>query len=186
MTITPLAQAALPTSRSIRWSPLAGVAALLVAVLLVARTAQRPADVLMAIAAAALASVVVASSQDPAADLLAAVPVSVMQRRLLRLGLVLVPCLLVWGVLVVVAPASLGATSPGPLLALTAAGVAVGVWSPARRAVLAGASVPVLWFVLDLAVPGDGLLADLAGWWRTDPWPVLVVTLGALVVGRRR
>jgi hypothetical protein len=186
MMVTPLAQAALPTSRSIRWSPLAGVAGLLCAVLLVSRTAPRPADVLMAIAAAALASVVVASLHDPAADLLAAVPVSVMQRRLLRLVLVLVPTLLVWGALVVVAPPSLGTTSPGPLLALTAAGVAVGAWAPARRAVLVGASVPVLWFALKMLVPGNGLLVDVAGWWRTDPWPVLAVALGALVAGRQR
>jgi hypothetical protein len=186
MTVTPLAQAALPTSRSIRWSPLAGVAGLLLAVLLLSRTAERPAGVLMAIAAAALASVVVASLHDPAADLLAAVPVSVMQRRLLRLVLVLVPTLLAWGALVAVAPPSLGARSLGPLLALTAAGVAAGVWSPARRAVLVGASVPVLWFALDMTVTDDGLLGDAAGWWRTDPWPVAVVALGALAAGRRR
>ncbi|WP_159081451.1 hypothetical protein [Nocardioides sediminis] len=186
MTITPLAQAARPTSRSIRWSPLVGVAAVLVIVLLVARTAQRPSDVVMAIAAAALASVVVASLHDPATDLLAPVPVSVMQRRLLRLALVLVPALLVWVALVVVAPPSLEATSPGPLLAMTAVGVAAGVWSPARRAVLVGASVPVLWFALDMTVPSDVLLGDAAGWWRTDPWPVAAVALGALVAGRRR
>jgi hypothetical protein len=186
MTITPLAQAALPTSRSIRWSPIAGVAAVLLAVLLVARTVQRPADVLMMIAAAALASVVVASLHDPASDLLAAVPVSAMQRRLLRLALVLAPALLVWAVLVAVAPPSLGATSPGPLLALTTAGVAAGVWSPARRAVLVGAAVPVAWFALDMVLPVDSVLADAAGWWRTDPWPVAVVALVALVAGRRR
>jgi hypothetical protein len=186
MTITPLAQAALPTSRSVRWSPVAGVTAVLLAVLLVARTAQRPADVLMTIAAAALASVVVASLHDPASDLLAALPVSAMQRRILRLLLVLAPALLAWAVLVVVAPPSLGATSPGPLLALAAAGAAASVWSPARRAVLVGATVPVAWFALDMVVPVDGVLADAAGWWRTDPWPVVVVALGALAAGRRR
>jgi hypothetical protein len=37
-----------------------------------------------------------------------------------------------------------------------------------------------------MAEPVDGLLADVAGWWRTDPWVVAVVALAALAAGSRR
>ncbi len=184
--VAPLWQAALPTARAIRWVPLVGVTALVLPVLVLARTSQRPVDQLLAVASAALACAVVGALHDPAAFLLAAVPVSVMRRRLLRLALVLLPALAIWGVLTSVSHASPGAGSPGPLLALPAAGVAVGVWSPAHPAALVGAFVPVLWFALDMTVPGSGVLADAAGWWRTAPQAVVAVALAALVVGRRR
>ncbi|KRF34265.1 hypothetical protein [Nocardioides sp. Soil805] len=186
MTVAPLRQAALPTARAIRWVPLVGVSALVLLVLLVARTSQRPVDLVLAVASAALACAVVGALHDPAALLLAAAPVSVMRRRLLRLTLVLLPALVVWGVLASVSHASPGATSPGPLLALAAAGVAVAVWTPAEPGVLVGASVPVVWFALDMTVPGSGLLSDAAGWWRTAPQAVVAVALVALLAGRRR
>ena len=186
MSIVPLAQAARPTARAVRWTPLLGVGALLLAVLVLARTSSRPVDLVLAVAAAALACVVVGTLHDPAALLLAAVPVPPMPRRLLRLGLVLVPALVVWAALVRVADASPGAGSPGPLLALVTAGVAVVVWSPPHLGVLAGAFVPLLWFALDRTVPGSGLLSDAAGWWRTDPLPVAALAVVALLAGRRR
>ncbi len=79
-----------------------------------------------------------------------------------------------------------GTGSPGPLLALTAAGVAVAVWSPPHLGVLVGAFVPVLWFALDMTVPGAGIVSDVAGWWHTAPEAVVAVALLALVAGRRR
>jgi hypothetical protein len=181
-----LGQAVVPTARSIRWAPLAGVTGLVLAVLMLARTAQRPADVVLAVASAALACVVVAALHDPAAALLAAVPVSLARRRGLRLTLVLLPALAAWAFLARVSDTSPGRGSPGPLLALTAAGVVAAVWSPAHRGVLAGAFVPVLWFALDMTVPGAGVASDVAGWWHTAPWTVLVVALVVLVAGRRR
>lgn len=186
MSAAALGQAVVPTARSLRWAPLAGVTGLLLGVLLLARTAHRPADVVLAVASAALACVVVAALHDPAAALLAAVPVSLMRRRGLRLVLVLLPTLTVWAVLTRVSDSSPGTGSPGPLLALAAAGVAAAVWSPPHRAVLVGASVPLLWFAVDLAVPGARVLSDAAGWWHTAPWTVVAVALLVLLAGRRR
>ena len=186
MSVAALGHAVLPTARSIRWSPLAGVAGLVLAALLLARTASGPADVVLAVASTALACVVVGALHDPAAALLAPVPVSVMQRRLLRLAVVLLPALVVWAALDRVAEASAGTASPGPLLALTATGVAVAVWSPPHLGPVLGASVPVLWFALDMAVPGTGTPADVAGWWHTAPVAVGAVALVVVIAGRRR
>ena len=55
MTIAPLQQAALPTARAIRWAPFLGVSGLLLVVLLLARSADGPVDVVLALASAALA-----------------------------------------------------------------------------------------------------------------------------------
>lgn len=186
MTIAPLQQAALPTARAIRWAPFLGVSGLLLVVLLLARSADGPVDVVLALASAALASVVVAALHDPAAALLAAVPVSAMQRRVLRLTLVLLPVLAVWWLSTAISDGSPGTASPVPLLALAAAGVAVAVWSPPHLGVLVGAFVPIAWYALDTTVPGSGVLSDVAGWWHTAPGAVLAVALLVLVAGRRR
>lgn len=186
MSVAALGQAVVPTARSVRWTPLAGVAGLVLAALLLARSAARPADVVLAVASAALACVVVSALHDPAAALLAAVPVSAVRRRSLRLAVVLLPALAAWTVLASVAEASPGAGSPGPLLALATTGVAAAVWSPPDRGVLVGSLVPVLWFALASTVPGPGTLSDVADSWHTAPWTVVAVALLALVAGRRR
>lgn len=184
--IAVLARAALPTSRAIRWTPIAGASALLLVAAMLTAASGRPADLLPAVAAAALASLLVGSLHDPAHDLMAPVPVSAMQRRALRLALVGVAVLLVWTALGLLAQTSPAATGVGALLALATSGVAVAVWGPARTGVLLGAVVPVLWFAVDQAVPGGGLAADLVGLWRTDPWPVVAVALVVCVMGRHR
>jgi hypothetical protein len=186
MRVAVLEQLVVPTARAVRWTPLIGVSALLLAVTLLARTASRPADLVAALASAALACVVVASLHDPAAALLAAVPVSSMQRRGLRLGLALTPALACWALLARVSDTSPGTGSPWPMLALTAAGVAVAVWSPPHRGLLVATSLPLLWFAFDMTVPGTGTLADLAGLWHTAPGAVLGVALLGLLAGRRR
>lgn len=186
MAIAPLQQAALPTARAIRWAPLLGVSGLLLVVLLLARSADRPVDLVLALASAALAGVVVAALHDPAAALLAAVPVSAVQRRALRLTLVLPPVLGIWWFSTAISDSSPGTDSPLPLLALAATGVAVAVWSPPHLGVLVGTFVPVVWFALDTTVPGAGVLSDVSGWWHTAPWAVLAVALLALAAGRRR
>lgn len=178
-----LGQAALPTARTMRWWPLGAVGAPVLALVLVARSQDRPTDGLLLVGAAALASLAVAALRDDAAALLEPVPVSPMCRRLLRLVLVGVPTLLVWLALVA---AGGGGSGPGPLLALAASGVAVAVWGPARWRVLAGAAVPVVWVAVDRAVGSSGTLGDVLGWWRTDPWPVLALAVAASVLGRRR
>ena len=178
-----LVQAALPTARAIRWAPAASLAAVLVTAGVLARSADRPADTVLAIAAAGLAATVVAGLHDPAAALLSAVPVPVMQRRALRLVLLGLPALAVWWLLDVLT--TTGVSGPGPLLALTACGVAVAVWTPPRRAVLLGASTPVVLFALhQVGLPGR--VSDVVAWWLTDPWSVLAGAALLCVAGRRR
>jgi hypothetical protein len=178
-----LAHAALPTARAMRWAPAVLLAAVLVAATLLARSAGRPADVVLAIAAAGLAATVVSGLHDPAAAMLSAVPVSLMQRRVLRLGLLGVPALAVWFLLDSLTTARL--SGPGPLLALTACGVAVALWAPPRRAVVLGASTPVALFALHQFLP-DGAVSDVVGWWLTEPWWVLAAAALWCIAGRRR
>jgi hypothetical protein len=180
---TALAQAALPTARAIRWAPAASLAALLVAAAVLARSADRPADIVLAVAAAGLAATVGAGLHDPAAALLSATPVSVMQRRVIRLLLLGLPALAVWWLLDSLTPATL--SGPGPLLALTACGVAVALWVPQRRSALLGASTPVALFALHQVVP-PGTVAEVVAWWLTDPWWVLAGASLLCVAGRRR
>ena len=179
-----LVQAAVPTARTIRWWPLVAVGLPVLGLVLLALGEGRPAAGVLLVAAAALAALAVTALRDDAATLLEAVPVPAMHRRLLRLALVGVPTLAVWWVL-----ATVGASSDepgvGPLLALAASGVAVAVWAPARWRVLGGSALPVVWFALDRVAPA-GTVADVLAWWRTDPWLVLALAVGACVLGRRR
>ncbi len=180
---TVLVQAAVPTARAIRWAPATGLAALLIAAAVLARSADRPADLVLAIAAAGLAGTIVSGLHDPAAALLSAAPVSVMQRRVLRLVLVGLPAVVVWTLVDSLANAE--ASGPGPLLALSACGVAVALWAPQRRAVLLGASTPPVLFALDQVVP-SGTVGDAIAWWWTDPWWVLAGATLVCVAGHRR
>lgn len=186
MRVAVLEQAALPTARAIRWTPLVGVSGSMLVVLLLARSSDRPAGLVLAIASAALASIVAGALHDPAADLLDAVPVSGMQRRGLRLALVLAPVLASWWAMTLVSGTSSGSGSPWPLLALAASAVAAVVWAPPHLGVLTGAFVPPLWFTLDSTVPGSGFLADVAGLWHTAPAGVLAVAVVAILAGGRR
>ncbi len=178
-----LARAAVPTARAVRWAPGASLAILLLAVAALSRSTQRPADIVLAIAAASLAAAVVSGLHDPAAALLSAVPVSAMQRRMLRLALLGVPALTVWWLVEALTTATL--SGPGPLLALTACGVAVALWAPPRRAVLLGASTPVALFVAHQAVPA-GTVSDVVARWQSDPWWVLAGAILVCVAGRHR
>jgi hypothetical protein len=180
---TALAQAAVPTARAIRWTPAVCLAGVLVAATLLARSAGGPADVVLAIAAAGLAATVVSGLHDPAAAMLSAVPVSVMQRRLLRLALLGLPALAVWVLHDSLTAAQM--SGPGPLLALTGCGVAVALWAPPRRAVVMAASTPVALFALHQLLPG-GTVSDIVGWWLTEPWWVLAAATLLCVLGRRR
>ena len=178
-----IAQAALPTARAIRWAPAAALSGVLLAAAVLARSADGPANMLVATAAAGLAATVVSGLHDPAAALLAAVPVSVMQRRLLRLTLLGVPAIVVWSVFDRLTVAQV--SGPGPLLALTACGVAVALWGPRRNAVLLGACTPVALCVLPRAVP-SAAFSDVVAWWLTDPWWVLLGATLVCIAGRRR
>lgn len=179
-----LAQAALPTARTIRWWPLAAVLVPTAGLVLLARSEGRPASTVLLLGAAALASVVVTALRDDAEVTVAALPVSLARRRVLRLGLVAGPVLLAWGSLLTLAGTS--RVSTGSLLALTACGVATVVWLPGRWSVLAGAALPAVWFAVDRVSGGRGVLGEVLAWWRTDPWPVVAVAVVACVVGSRR
>jgi hypothetical protein len=183
---TTLAQAAGPTSRTLAWRPLAGVAGLLALVVAVGRATGQSVDALLGVAAAALAGLVVASLRDPAATLLAGVPVSVMQRRVIRLALVGLPVLALWAALTWVARPAADTHGVGPLVALAVSGVAAAVWWPSHSGVLVGGCIPLAWYALDRFVPWSGVADDVAGWWRTEPWAVAGVAVLVLVAGRRR
>jgi hypothetical protein len=181
-----LVHAVRPTSRAIRWRPLAGVSTLLVLVLTVVRGSAPSVEAFLAMATATLAGLVVAALRDPAAGLLATVPVSAMARRSLRLALVGVPVISLWWAMTLVAGQPAAPHGPGPLVALAASGVAVAVWWPSQRGILVGGCVPLAWYALDRLVPWSGAPADVAGWWRTEPWAVAAVAVVVLVAGRRR
>ena len=116
-------------------------------------------------------------------------PCRSMQRRLLRLTLVLLPALAVWWVPDRVvgqpprAPAPPGRCSPSPPPASR--------WRCGPRRTSAcpwwARSCPWLWFALDMTVPGTGVVSDVAGWWHTAPAAVVAVASWSLVIaGRRR
>lgn len=183
--IAVLLQSTAPTARAVRWLPLAGVGVAMLVAATLADSAAGPVETVLLVCTAALAAAAVAALHDPAVTLLAAVPTSLVQRQALRLLLVGVPALVVW---TAVAELTSGATVEGlgRLLALTSTGLAVAVSvHPHARGVLVGASAPAAWFALDRLAPLDGLPGDAAGWWRTDPWPVVAVMLLACVVRRR-
>ena len=185
---TLLAQAALPTARTIRWWPLALVVAPLAGLVLLARGGDRPAEPALLLAAAALASVVVSALRDEAASTIEAVPAPIVHRRALRLALVGVPVLAVWWALMSLVGTGRPATAS--LLALAAWGVAVATrgtsQETSRRWLLTGSAVPVVWFVLDHLLADRGSLGVALGLWRTDPWPLLAVAAVAVVLGSRR
>jgi len=152
-----------PTARAISWTPLAGVAACLLAVPLVV-TDPWPAA-LVGVAAAALAAAQVAAMHDPAAEILAAVPASAAVRRGRRLALLGPSGLAVWL-----------ATAGGPVigqLALLACGLAVALWC----GVAAGAAVPLGWAVV----------AWSSGWdWEVHPALMSAAAAVVIVQGRNR
>lgn len=184
--ITVMTQAVLPSARAVRWRPLGVVATVALLVALVSAGTARPAGVLLAVIAAALASGAVAALHDPAEPLLTALPVSLAQRRVVRIALLAGPLLVVWWVVGLLTGSGAGSGfDPGPLVALTAVGVAVATWVRGPRAVLVGSCVPmVLVATHQLVVTGGA--ADALGWWQTEPWPVTAVAVVACVLGRRR
>jgi hypothetical protein len=186
--VSALAQAAVPMARTIRWWPLVAVVVALTGLVLAARSADRPAGAVLLLGAAALASLVVTALRDDAAVTLQALPVSAARRGALRLALMGAPVLLAWWSLVAVADARRPGTAS--LLVLATFGVAVAARGASRWSLLAGAAVPVAWFAADRVAGGHGAVGEVLGWWRTDPWPLLVVALvaglGAYVVGGRR
>jgi hypothetical protein len=138
-----------PTLRATSWCSLAAVAVCLAAATALSLQADTWPTGLLGVVAASVAAATVAGLRDPAAALLSAVPTSAAVRRVRRLVLLAPAALAGWLAWVGVGhhwvPA-LGWPVAG-LAALTATGVAVAVWAPARLEAAAGAAVPLTWVV---------------------------------------
>jgi hypothetical protein len=182
---TALRQAAQPTVRAVAWSPLLVVVGMLLALGTALRLLDSPPGPVLALGAAAMAAVLVFSLRDPAAALLAAVPISRFQRRALRLALVGTVALPLWLLLADVLPGDGAAL--GPLLALTASGVAVATWLPVDRDTSVAAAVPLLWAsAAQLLGDAVGPASDVLTWWVTDPWWVVAAAVVLVALGRHR
>lgn len=178
-----------PTVRAIPWQPLAGVAACLTAVCVLAIALGRWPVGVLDVAAAGLAAAVVAGLRDPAADLLSAMPTSTATRRAHRLRILVPTGLALW--MGYLAAGHLWASTlgwpVGPFVALVATGSAVVVWAPSRLAVEAGVAAPLLW--LALARGGAGLDPDhqeLLFAFEHHPWIVIVAAVAAVLMGGNR
>jgi hypothetical protein len=178
-----------PTARAIPWTPLAGVAACLATVAVVAAYVDRWPLGLLGIAAAGLAGAVVAGLRDPAEALLAAVPTSAAVRRTRREAMLVPAGLALW--LAYLASGQLAEPGPGwtigPVAALTATGFAVAVWAPTRLAVEAGMVAPLLWCAATQA--GATIDRELVGVlfaWQHHPWLVTTAAVAAVLTGRNR
>ena len=182
---TVLRQAAVPTVRALAWAPVLAVGAVLLLAAGLFRLADQVAPPLLWLGAGATAATLVFGLRDPAASLLAATPTSLAVRRALRLGLVAAVALPLW--LLVTATAPGDGTALGPVVALTATGVAVATWLPDDRGVSVAAAVPLLWAAsAELFAGSLGVFGDAAAWWRTDPAYVVTAAVVAIVLGRNR
>lgn len=182
---TVLRQAAVPTARALAWAPVLAVGAVLLLAAGLFRLADKVAPPLLWLGAGATAATLVFALRDPAASLLAATPTTLAVRRGLRLGLVAAVALPLWLLVTAIAPGH--GTALGPVLALTAAGVAVATWLPDDRGVSVAAAVPLLWAAsAELFAGGLDVVGDAAAWWRTDPAYVVTAAVVAIVLGRNR
>jgi hypothetical protein len=180
-------QAALPTARSMAWTPVAVTATGLVAVAMLARATERGTPLALSLTAGALAALAVLALRDPAAALLAAVPLSAWRRRALRLAWIAAVVLPLWMVVTALLPAvGLGTALPA-LLALSASALAVAVWIPDGGDPGRAAALPLLWVAAGSTVGGvGGPVGDASLLWREHPWPLLAVAVVLLAAGSSR
>jgi hypothetical protein len=185
VSVAVLSQAVAPTARTIRWAPPLLLGVLLAVVGALTAASSRPSGPFLPVAAAALAGAALATLHDPARSLLDAMPVTAMQRRLLRLAAAGVPALVLWTWLVAIVDSG-EVVGVGPLVALTAAGTAAVVWGPRDRSLAIGVGLPVGWYVLGVVAPASGPVAALAGAWWDHPWWVAAAAVVLCVLGRSR
>ena len=176
-----------PTTRSIPWTPLAGVGAGLVALTALAAYDDSWPAGLLGLAAAALAAAVVAGLHDPAAALLAAVPTSAARRTARRLVLLLPTAAVLWAAYV--GMGHVWATGLGwpvaEVTALTAMGLAVAGCAPSSYAVQAGVAVPIAWYAVTWAGGSlQGGYTQVLFAWQHHPW-LVVGAAGAVLLTRR-
>ncbi|TWG91184.1 hypothetical protein L615_008200000070 [Nocardioides sp. J9] len=189
MTATALAPAWVrPTARALPTAPLLGAAVAVVGLatarLLVDGFTSAPPGLLEAL----LAGTVVAALHDPAADLLAASPTGRLHRHAHRLWLVLPLALALW-VLPTAAGDLVDSTGwpTGPVVALTATGVALALLLPGPSGVTLGSAVTLAWGAATFVVPPEdaGLLLP----WLHHPWlhcAAVAAVLGLTLPRRRR
>jgi hypothetical protein len=179
-------QALPPTARALAWGPLVLVTLAMLAVATVVRVLGERPGAVPVLAVAALAAAVVAASGDPASRLLAAVPVSALVRRGLRLLLAVLPALAAYAAVEEVLPGP-SADLAGPFAALVLTGLAAVTWAPEQIDAHLLALVPVAWVLLDLFLGGGrSAVADALGWWRTEALAVSVLAVAAVLLGRHR
>ncbi len=175
-----------PMARTVRWWPLAAVAAAASGLLGAVRLAGPvpPTAPVVGVLVAAVVAAVVAGLGDPLDELLQAVPTSPARRLVRRAGLLVTPGAAAAASVLTVGAALFGARwpalGPGPVVALAAVGVACSaMWSRrwgARGAELAG-SAPLAWAVAGAVAVEIGADPSWAlAWWR---WPLPVVVVGA-------
>lgn len=179
-----LAGATWPAARAVTWAPVIVADGALV--LVAALTRRAPEDGTMpALACATTAAACVFALHDRGEVLLAAVPTGPMRRRLHRLSIVVAVAAPAWLLMRAVMPGIRG-VGVLPVLALMTAGVAAAVWAPSP-AVGGAPALPLLWVTADSVVSGSlGPAGDVLGWWRAEPWIVLVSALLAILAGRHR
>ena len=174
-----------PTARATAWTPLIALSVGLLLVAGVFRLRDTPSETVVVMGAAGLAAALVLAVRDPADALLAALPVSRLTRRLLRLALVTLVAAPIWLAFTLLLPG--GERGLAPLVALTASGVAVATWLPVERDVLPAAALPLVWATAAELLGGlGGFVGDLADLWVRHPWPVALVALVLVVIGRHR
>ena len=178
-----------PTARAVPWQPLAGVAACMVGVVVLAASRGRWPVGVLDVAAAGMAAAAVAGLRDPAAALLSASPTSATRRRAHRQTLLVPAGIGLW--LAYLAAGNLVSPDLGwpvaPAVALLATGCAVAAWVPERLAVEAGAAAPLAWVALARAASAlDDAGPSVLGAYREHPWIVTAAALAALLMGRNR
>ena len=178
-------EAVWPTARVVAWTPVLGVAGGLIVVGLLFRSLEAVSATVFGMGAAAIAATVVFSLRDPAAAVLAAVPVSRLTRRLLRLAIVGVVVAPVWLLLALTLTGT--GTGPAPVLALTSAGMAAATWLPPDGDIAVAAAVPLLWVTLsEILGLGFRSLDGTVDLWSTHPWSVVAGCVGLVILGRHR
>lgn len=183
--IVTLRQTAAPTARAVSWTPLLAVGCVLGVLAMVFSAWDTTSPTVLGLGAGAMAATLVLAWRDPAASLLAALPVSLFTRRLVRLVLTATVAVPLWLLVTLVLPGD--GSALGPFLALSCAGLGVATWLPADRDVTVAAVVPLLWATLaELFGEVSGIVGAAAGLPVTHAAPVAFGGLVLLLLGRHR
>jgi hypothetical protein len=180
-----LARAAVPSLRTVTWTPIVVASAVLLALSALLRAQDAPSQAVLSLGAGAMAAAMVHALGDQAAALLAAVPVSRAARRLLRIGSAALVAVPLWLLATYLLPGA--GTALAQLGALVVVGLAVATWLPFDRPVTVAAGVPLLWVALgEVLGDADGPIGRVALVWNDQPLAVAAVGALLFVLGRHR